>query len=346
MSTSHVTTARPKPVIPVILLCALPASGKSESRKYLRSLSAQDCLDNFCIGETVQLDDYPYVEMMRLIDRELEKMKQPRQFFWGEYYSFKDPFDWGTLIHLINEDYEDVVNNHKVHPIAPTRWMMARFDSARRAVGRCPVFCNFGEEIIVKLCAHFDPFIQKFIDKDKNNFPSSLDGKTVVIEFARGGGCGFDRYSDFFPLPEPFGYKYSLGLLSPAILSVCAMLYIWVTPEQSFEKNLARAPPPGYTGPTDLFHAVPECVMKYDYGCDDLEYLLKVSDRPNTILIDHLGQKFYVPVGRFDNRKDLTTFAREDTPKWKPSDVAAIRAAMIAAFCGLLTQWKALHKIQ
>src|SRR5438445_6161715 len=51
-------------ILDVLLLLALPASGKSEVRRYLASLSPEQCRGDFHLGPTVQLDDYPYVHMM------------------------------------------------------------------------------------------------------------------------------------------------------------------------------------------------------------------------------------------------------------------------------------------
>ena len=52
-------------ILDVLLLLALPASGKSEVRRYLASLTPEQCRRDFHMGPTVQLDDYPYVHMMR-----------------------------------------------------------------------------------------------------------------------------------------------------------------------------------------------------------------------------------------------------------------------------------------
>ena len=52
-----------------LLLLALPASGKSEVRTYL---TAKDP-SQFHMGPNVQLDDYPYVHVMRRISQELRK---------------------------------------------------------------------------------------------------------------------------------------------------------------------------------------------------------------------------------------------------------------------------------
>ena len=67
--------------IEILLLLALPASGKSEVRRYLRSLTPARCREDFCLGETVQLDDYPYVHMMRRVSQELRKLGRDGLFF-------------------------------------------------------------------------------------------------------------------------------------------------------------------------------------------------------------------------------------------------------------------------
>ncbi len=46
------------------------------------------------IGENLQLDDFPYVHMMRRIDNELQAMGEARIFYPGEE-PFIDGRDWG-----------------------------------------------------------------------------------------------------------------------------------------------------------------------------------------------------------------------------------------------------------
>ena len=60
-------------ILDVLLLLALPASGKSEVRRYFASLTPEQCRNDFHMGPTVQLDDYPYVHMMRRVSQELRK---------------------------------------------------------------------------------------------------------------------------------------------------------------------------------------------------------------------------------------------------------------------------------
>ena len=57
-------------LIDTLLLFSLPASGKSEVRRYLAHLTPQQCRDDFGLGPTAQLDDYPYVHLMHRIDDE------------------------------------------------------------------------------------------------------------------------------------------------------------------------------------------------------------------------------------------------------------------------------------
>ena len=62
------------------MFSSLPASGKSESRRYLKSLTKEQT-DKFHLGETsTQVDDYPYVDVMRKIDAAAEKILGEKQF--------------------------------------------------------------------------------------------------------------------------------------------------------------------------------------------------------------------------------------------------------------------------
>ena len=56
-------------VFKVVLLQALPASGKSEVRNFMANIEPERLKKEFHIGENLQLDDFPYVHMMRRIDR-------------------------------------------------------------------------------------------------------------------------------------------------------------------------------------------------------------------------------------------------------------------------------------
>jgi len=309
----------------VLLLLALPASGKSEVRRYLAHLSPEKCRDDFHMNPTVQLDDYPYVHMMRRVDQELRKLKEQSVFFDADDQPMRDPLDWGTLIELLNEDYDDMVHKRRAAPRSAAGWLLDRYDACRAKVGAKPAFKALPAALRGSLSDALEKEAAKLL-KDKNDeIPDSLEGKTVVMECARGGK---DKAS--MPLKAPYGYLYSLAQLSSAILERASILYVWVTPEESRRKNTERTDPndPG----SILNHGVPMAVMLGDYGCDDMDWLIQNSGRPDTVKIEKQGKTWYLPVGRFDNRKDKTTFVRGDKAKWKKEDVQALHAGLADAF--------------
>src|SRR5580765_88824 len=125
-------------LIDVLLLFALPASGKSEVRRYLASLSPEQCRDQLHLGPTVQLDDYPYVHMMRRVSQELRKRGHDGVFFSSDDLPMQQPLDWGTLVELLNEDFADLVHRNRPAPASAVTWLLDRFDAARVKVGAKP----------------------------------------------------------------------------------------------------------------------------------------------------------------------------------------------------------------
>lgn len=73
-----------KKLLDTVLLLALPASGKSEVRRFMEHLTKKQCENDMHMGETLQLDDYPYVHFMHRIDDEFSKL--------GWHYIYKDVF--------------------------------------------------------------------------------------------------------------------------------------------------------------------------------------------------------------------------------------------------------------
>ena len=122
-------------ILKTVLLLALPASGKSEVRRYLALLPEKDCQDDFHMGPTVQLDDFPYVHMMRVIDTALTEEGAERIFFKGADRPFIDTRDWGTLVQLVNEDYEDLIAKKVHRPSSAAHLLFDRFDTASAKVG-------------------------------------------------------------------------------------------------------------------------------------------------------------------------------------------------------------------
>lgn len=311
--------------IDTLLLLALPASGKSEVRTYLSSLTPEQCRNDFHMGPTVQLDDFPYVHFMRRIDEELGKLGSQTLFFSSPDRPFKDPIEWGTLIQLINEDYEDLLVRRVASPQSAAAHLFDRLEEARARVNGPAKLSTLDPTTRDLLASRLEAEAAEMLANKHAEYPDTLEGKTIVIEFARGGA-----QESTMPLAAPFGYGYSLSVLSEKILSRASVLYIWVTPEESRRKNEARADPddPG----SILHHGVPIEVMLNDYGCDDMEHLLAQSSRPNTISVNIKGKEYYLPVARFDNRVDKTTFVREAPSTWRPEQIDELHQGLKEAF--------------
>lgn len=327
MAPAHVET---------LLLFSLPASGKSELRKYLASLTKDQCLTEMHIGETLQLDDYPYVHFMHRIDDELRKHGWKDVFYKGPSRPFQDEWEWAALIELLNEDYDDLMAGTQHTPGSAAQLLFDRLDAAHAKVGLPQHLGDVPYRIRKQVAAALERECQA--DLAARNQQAALDkkGRTVVIEAARGGPNGAA-----FPLTPPVGYAAAFQQLSEAILSKAAVLYIQVEPAESRRKNIERGRPDGQG--SILHHSVPMEVMLSQYGCDDMAYLRSQSRNPDTITVERLFEAqgvyrtrtFVLPVAVFDNRKDLTTFVREDRAKWKPEDVAAIHSELTRAMAHL-----------
>ena len=138
--------------------------------------------------------------------------------------------------------------------------------------------------------------------------------------------------------PEGHSRGIPLPQFCPGILQNAAILYIWVTPEESRRKNFARANPddPG----SNLFHGVPLSVMMADYGCDDMQYLREHTEVENTITVKAHDVTYHLPIGVFDNRVDKTSFLRADKQDWDPQMVADVTRAIRAATDAMWSHYK------
>lgn len=314
----------PETTLDIVLLLALPASGKSEVRRYLKSLPPEVCRRDFHMGETVQLDDFPYVHLMRRVDDELAAAGAERVYFKAPDRPFQDGRDWGTLIELVNEDFADLVAKRVATPASAAALLFDRLDAASAAVGAPRRMAALGADLRGRVGAALEQEAAELLAEKHGSYPDTLAGKTLVIEFARGGPDGAT-----FPLPAPLGYGYSLARLAPAILEKASILYVWVTPEESRRKNFARTDPndPG----SILHHGVPIEVMLNDYGCDDLTHLESVSGTAGAVEVQAHGRTYALPVGRFDNRVDKTSFLRNDPAAWRPEEVAGVHDGLKGA---------------
>ena len=314
-------------MIPTLLLLALPASGKSEIRRYLGTLDPEQAADEFGLGRSVQLDDYPYVHLMRRISDELHRLGEPPVFFASDATPFLERGDWATLIHLINEDYADLRRSKDYEPLSAAAWLLERFDRARRAAGLNSPLRGISEEARDGLIRAVEPDARRLWVDRLEVIGADRSGTTVVIEFARGG-----PEDATFPLERPYGYQYSLSHLSHEILTKASILYVWVTPEESHRRNIERAQP-GMAGDASiLHHGVPELVMRQDYGTDDMMWLIERTDRPGTVRVEAHGTVYHLPVAVFDNRVDKTSFLRADPQTWPAEAVALLYRDLKGAF--------------
>jgi hypothetical protein len=46
------------------------------------------------------------------------------------------------------------------------------------------------------------------------------------------------------------------------------------------------------------------------------------------VRVETRGRVFHLPIARFDNREDRTTFVRQDPSRWDPADVRRLHAGL------------------
>jgi len=259
-------------------------------------VDAEVAARDFALGPTVQLDDYPYVHLMRRISQEVRHLGESPVFFASDDEPFLEGRDWATLIELVNEDYAALGTMPPV-PVEPTAWLFERFDRARRMVGIDPPFDQLPEQVLAAVAAALDDEVTEFARERAITLAAYEPGvSTVLIEFARGGPEG-----TLPPLPDPHGYHFSLRYLACDILRRGAALHVWVTPQESRRRNLDRAVP-GIAGDASiLHHGVPEAVMRGDYGVDDFPWLLERGGG-EAIVVECSDETYRVPATVFDNR--------------------------------------------
>ncbi len=299
----------------VVLLLALPAAGKSEVRRYLEHLDPAAAENDMCVRPAAQLDDYPYVHFMRRVDQELVERGAEPVFFRSLASPWRFAGDWLTLIHLLNEDHAALAGGAASEPGPEAAF--ARIDDARAQAGVEPAFAALEPKLRAELAAALAGDAAALT---ASTTATDAEG-TIVIEFARGGPSGAEM-----PLPPPLGYAASLAALDEEIITRAAILYVWVDPEESRRRNRERAVPDGDA--SILHHGVPDEVMRLEYGCDDIGWLESQARRPGTIRIgDH-----DIPLARFDNRRDRTSFLRDDPARWPPQQVARLHDDLASAF--------------
>ena len=259
--------------IEVLILIALPASGKSEVMKFLQTRTPAD-LAQLHLGLPSHLDDYPYVEIMRKVDETAMKMlRMEPLFFHSLDRGFKDPYEWITLIELLNEDFRCYEEGDARS--ADAEFLFHRIDMAELRAGARMKLGRLPNDIRKLLAQHLAASVKEKEKKFELNclHQVATKEKTAIVEFSRGAAIDAP-----LPLDPPYGYRFALSRLDPSILERAAILYIKVSPEESRCRNAERAvPPPGCTD-TTLFHGVPTEVMLRDYGRDDFAEMFPSSE--------------------------------------------------------------------
>jgi hypothetical protein len=322
--------------IDTLLLFSLPASGKSEVRRYLASLTPAQCQDDFGLGPTAQLDDYPYVHLMHRIDDELQAAGYRALYYKGPDRPFQDDWSWAVLVELLNEDYENLTAGRQVETASAAQRLFDRLDAAHAKVGLAQPLGDVPWRIRRKVGEALEHECRAELDAQNRQAAGGTAGKTIVIEAARGGANGAA-----FPLTPPYGYDAAFQRLSPAILERASVVYVWVDPKESRRKNIERGRPDGQG--SILHHSVPMEVMLGQYGTDDMDWLLSQSDRPGTLRVErileahgrYVTQVYHLPFGRLDNRDDRTTFVRAPAAEWPLADVKRLHDGLAEAFTSI-----------
>ena len=71
--------------------------------------------------------------------------------------------------------------------------------------------------------------------------------------------------------------------------------------------------------------------MLHDYGCDDIDWLEAHGPRPGVVQVERDGQFYPLPLARFDNRTDKTSFLRQDSAAWGSEDVERLHQELAGA---------------
>jgi hypothetical protein len=328
--------------IDVLFLLGLPASGKSEIRRYLFQLPPPLRLADFGLGGQVEVDDFPYVWAMRSIDRELRRHDLPPVFFESDHLPLIDARGWLALALLAAEDVDDLARRRVPTPERPGAWLLGRIEGACRAVGMPPLLEPLTRWVSHHLHHELEPQARAQLEARRAHAEALDEGGpiTYVIELAR-GGPGWMKP----PLPAPLGYAATLPMFGRELLARATILHVAVSPSESRRRNRERADPkdPG----SSLAHTVPEAVMQEEYGCDDLDWLAAASDRPGTVALAFGetsstralsramsvgGETIHVPIVRFDNERDATSFARAPIDRWPADSVRRLHEELAAAF--------------
>lgn len=318
-----------------LLVIGLPASGKLRARKRLKELNDPV---RFHISDTiVQLNDSPYILLMRWIDKVLVKMGLEPVFFRGPGENFQDPRSWEALIHLLNQDYANLLaGTHldlEAFEDSATVYMLHRLEQAHKLADMSPVFEYMDKELLQDLLDALEEECSRMVQYQEELLEVDLSKATIVIELVRGG-----PEESELPLDPPYGNRHAFTKLSNEILENSHILWIKVSPEESNRQNVARAVP-------DPEDSIAEVVMLEAYGTCDFQHMLDQSTRgPDTVIVEAHGYIYALAVGTFDNGNDLTSCLQEEDPaKRDPEKMAILDTELKQA---MNTIWTTLSRLE
>ncbi len=93
--------------IPIVILNALPASGKSEVITFLESLSDEERQRDYHLGKFAAIDDFPDLHTMQITDDARQNLGMPRVHFEPQASggNLVDDRVWLILIELLNTQF-------------------------------------------------------------------------------------------------------------------------------------------------------------------------------------------------------------------------------------------------
>jgi thymidylate kinase len=137
----------------------------------------------------------------------------------------------------------------------PTLWEKFKEDDLWESLGRGRLYSKRADENYAVVDQGMWPFLTGMIDRQIAHIlakPDALSQRSLFVEFSRGGESG---------------YKDALNWFSKKILFRTAILYVNVSAEESWRRNLTRYDENKRDG--ILTHSVPREEMKTTYGNDD-----------------------------------------------------------------------------
>lgn len=168
----------------------------------------------------------------------------------------------------------------------PILWEKFEEDDLWERLGRERLYSKRADENYAVVDQGMWPFLTGMIDRQVARIlakPDALSQRSIFVEFSRGGEGG---------------YKNALNGFSKKVLSRTAILYVDVSVEESWRRNVARYDKNKRDG--ILTHSVPREEMKTTYGNDDWP---KIASSPQGTLS---VQGIEVPYATMGNEPEST----------------------------------------